>query len=106
MIQPIMSLRSSVRAFKNRVAPSFFPMLPQFFKKFRAFPEEFVDRSEASTEQALRKWSLDVANNVQYNQNSNNRYPAYGHQIDLMLACQIKIRIDQGLPCDDISLRM
>ena len=24
---------------------------------------------------------------VQYNQNSNNRCPAYGHQIDLMLAC-------------------
>ena len=72
----------------------------------RAFPEEFVDHSEASTEQDLRKWSLDVANNVQFNQNSNNRCPAYGHQIDLMLACQIKIRIDQGLPCDDISLRM
>ena len=70
----------------------------------RAFPEEFVDRSEASTEQVLRKWSLDVANDVQYNQNYNNRCPAYGHQIDLMLACQIKIRIDQGLPCDDISL--
>ena len=70
----------------------------------RAFPEEFVARSEASTEQALRRWSLDVAKNVQYNQNNNNRCPAYGHEIDSMLACQIKIRIDQGLPCDDTPL--
>ena len=35
----IMSLRSSVRAIKNRVAPSFFPMLPQFSKSFVCIQE-------------------------------------------------------------------
>ena len=70
------------------------------------FPDEFSGRSDTSSEQALRQWSIDRKNNKPFCKNSSNQPPAYGEDIDILIVEQVKIRIDCGLPCDDTCLRV
>ena len=71
----------------------------------RNFPAEFAERTSRSADQALRIWLADLkANKLQSAVNS--RAAAYGNPIDLLLIKNVKIRVEAGLPIDDVTLRM
>ena len=71
----------------------------------RTYPIELGKRSERSADQALRQWLLDFRAKKPSSQ-LNHRAPAYGHEIDLLLLKEVKVRIEAGLPVDDVVLRL
>ena len=71
-------------------------------KTWEYFKELFGDRTQRSVEQALKTWSNDLKCNKEGIK--GKRAPAYGFEIDFLLLDEVKERITNNLPVDDVTL--